>query len=140
MSSKLWSAPVCVSGFQQVSNESREYEDLMSIVTSGYLDASSAACFTYSRLRLINNELLEKEVKDGCCHLGSSAEVCSTQQAARVHAMGSQPVLCSCVWADGPRRSPVTMHKAFKQQLFPVQLVLMKRTASIHRTEGGRTA
>eukprot|EP00066_Takifugu_rubripes_P026953 XP_011616219.1 PREDICTED: protein FAM208A-like isoform X1 [Takifugu rubripes] len=48
-------------GFQQVSNESREYEDLMNIVTSGYLDASSAACFTYSRPRLMNNELLEKE-------------------------------------------------------------------------------
>lgn len=58
-------APVCVSGFQQVSNESREYEDLMNIVTSGYLDASSAACFTYSRPRLMNNELLEKEVQGG---------------------------------------------------------------------------
>lgn len=54
-----------VSGFQQVSNESREYEDLMNIVTSGYLDASSAACFSYSSARLINNELLEKEVTDG---------------------------------------------------------------------------
>lgn len=65
MLSKLWWDPVWVSGFQQVSNESREYENLMNIVTSGYLDASSAACFTYSSPRLINNELLEKEVTDG---------------------------------------------------------------------------
>lgn len=65
MVSQLWGAPVCVSGFQQVSNESREHEDLMSIVTSGYLDASSAGCFAYSRPRLMNNELLEKEVKEG---------------------------------------------------------------------------
>lgn len=63
--SQLRWAPACVSGFQQVSSESREYEDLMNIVTSSYLDAGSAACFTYSRPRLINNELLEKEVRDG---------------------------------------------------------------------------
>lgn len=57
-------AAVCILGFQQVSSESREYDDLMNIMTSSYLDACSAACFTYSKPRLINNELLEKEVKD----------------------------------------------------------------------------
>lgn len=46
-----------------MSSESREYDDLMSVMTSSYLDACSTACFTYSKPRLINNELLEKEVK-----------------------------------------------------------------------------
>ncbi|XP_042365956.1 protein TASOR-like isoform X2 [Plectropomus leopardus] len=46
---------------QYVSTASREYEDMMTILTSSYLDTSSAGCFTYSKPRLIYNEQLEKE-------------------------------------------------------------------------------
>lgn len=47
--------------FQFVSTESREYEDLKTILTSGYIDANSAACFSYSNPRLVQSEPLEKE-------------------------------------------------------------------------------
>ncbi|KAM9365564.1 protein TASOR-like [Pholidichthys leucotaenia] len=47
--------------FQCVSTESREYEDIKSILTSSYLDSSSTSCFTYSKPRLVYSELLEKE-------------------------------------------------------------------------------
>ncbi|XP_033482081.1 protein TASOR isoform X2 [Epinephelus lanceolatus] len=46
---------------QYVSTESREYEDMMTILTSSYMDTSSAGCFTYCKPRLIYSELLEKE-------------------------------------------------------------------------------
>ncbi|XP_034725833.1 protein TASOR isoform X2 [Etheostoma cragini] len=47
--------------FQHVSTESREYEDMMTILSSSYVDAGSAGCFTYSKPRLVHSELLEKE-------------------------------------------------------------------------------
>lgn len=47
-----------------VPTESREYEDMMNILTSSYIDTGSLGCFTYSKPRLINSELLEKEVRD----------------------------------------------------------------------------
>ncbi|KAM9859276.1 protein TASOR [Aulostomus maculatus] len=47
--------------FQYVSTESREFEDMMSILTSSYVDANSAACFAYNKPRLVHSELLEKE-------------------------------------------------------------------------------
>ncbi|XP_073324924.1 protein TASOR [Pagrus major] len=47
--------------FHYVSTESREYEDMMTILTSSYLDTSSAGCFTYCQPRLVQSELLEKE-------------------------------------------------------------------------------
>ncbi|XP_032369625.1 protein TASOR isoform X2 [Etheostoma spectabile] len=47
--------------FQHVSTESREYEDMMTILTSSYIDAGSAGCFTYCKPRLVHSELLEKE-------------------------------------------------------------------------------
>ncbi|XP_031157236.2 protein TASOR isoform X2 [Sander lucioperca] len=47
--------------FQHVSTESREYEDMMTILTSSYIDTSSAGCFTYCKPRLVHSELLEKE-------------------------------------------------------------------------------
>ncbi|KAM4588181.1 protein TASOR isoform 2-T2 [Odontesthes bonariensis] len=47
--------------FQYVSFESREYEDMKTILTSSYIDTSSASCFTYSKPRLVHSELLEKE-------------------------------------------------------------------------------
>ncbi|XP_070696328.1 protein TASOR [Pempheris klunzingeri] len=47
--------------FHCVSTESREYEDMMTILTSSYIDTGSAACFTYCRPRLVYSELLEKE-------------------------------------------------------------------------------
>ncbi|XP_014827939.1 PREDICTED: protein TASOR [Poecilia mexicana] len=47
--------------FQFVSTESREYEDMKTILTSGYIDSNSSGCFTYSNPRLVHSELLEKE-------------------------------------------------------------------------------
>ncbi|TNM86962.1 hypothetical protein fugu_007192 [Takifugu bimaculatus] len=41
--------------------DSREFEDLVKIVSSCYLDSSSRGTFTYCKARLIRNELLEKE-------------------------------------------------------------------------------
>ncbi|XP_033938502.1 protein TASOR isoform X2 [Pseudochaenichthys georgianus] len=47
--------------FQDVSTESREYEDMMTILTSSYIDTGSAGCFTYCKPRLVHSELLERE-------------------------------------------------------------------------------
>ncbi|XP_036007474.1 uncharacterized protein LOC105938223 isoform X1 [Fundulus heteroclitus] len=47
--------------FQSVSSESREYEDMKTILTSGFIDTNSAGCFTYSNPRLVHSELQEKE-------------------------------------------------------------------------------
>lgn len=41
--------------------DSREFEDLVKIISSFYLDSSSRGTFTYCKARLIHNELLEKE-------------------------------------------------------------------------------
>uniref|UniRef100_UPI0037E707BD protein TASOR isoform X2 n=1 Tax=Semicossyphus pulcher TaxID=241346 RepID=UPI0037E707BD len=41
--------------------DSREFEDLVKIVSSFYLDSSSRGTFSYCKARLIHNELLEKE-------------------------------------------------------------------------------
>ncbi|XP_074537482.1 protein TASOR isoform X2 [Halichoeres trimaculatus] len=41
--------------------DSREFEDLVKLVSSFYLDASSRGTFSYCKARLIHNELLEKE-------------------------------------------------------------------------------
>ncbi|XP_037534930.1 protein TASOR [Nematolebias whitei] len=47
--------------FQFVPTESREYEDMKTVLTSSYIDTNSAVCFTYSNPRLVHSELLEKE-------------------------------------------------------------------------------
>ncbi|XP_041637621.1 protein TASOR-like [Cheilinus undulatus] len=47
--------------FHYVSTESREFEDMMTILTSSYIDTTSAGSFTYSKPRLVHSELLEKE-------------------------------------------------------------------------------
>ncbi|XP_044206100.1 uncharacterized protein LOC122981439 [Thunnus albacares] len=47
--------------FQYVSTESREYEDMMTILTSSYVDTNSTGCFTYCKPRLVHSELQEKE-------------------------------------------------------------------------------
>ncbi|XP_035517685.1 protein TASOR [Morone saxatilis] len=47
--------------FQYVSTESREYEDMLTILTSSYIDTFSTGCFTYCKPRLVHSELLEKE-------------------------------------------------------------------------------
>ncbi|XP_068452041.1 protein TASOR isoform X2 [Clinocottus analis] len=47
--------------FQYVSVESREYEDMMTVLNSSFIDTGSAACFTYCTPRLVHSELLEKE-------------------------------------------------------------------------------
>jgi len=51
--------------FQYVSIESREYEDMMSVLNSSYIDTGSAGCFTYCKPRLVHSEPLEKEVRRG---------------------------------------------------------------------------
>ncbi|XP_030231723.1 protein TASOR isoform X1 [Gadus morhua] len=45
--------------FQYVSSESREFEDMLTILTSSYKDSSSSLCFTYSKPRLVHNAVLE---------------------------------------------------------------------------------
>uniref|UniRef100_A0AAV2MLR3 TASOR pseudo-PARP domain-containing protein n=1 Tax=Knipowitschia caucasica TaxID=637954 RepID=A0AAV2MLR3_KNICA len=47
--------------FQPLSCESREYEDILTVLTSGYLDSASAGSFSYSKPRLVHSETLEKE-------------------------------------------------------------------------------
>lgn len=47
--------------FQFLPPDSREFEDLVKIISSFYLDASSRGTFSYCKARLIHNELLEKE-------------------------------------------------------------------------------
>ncbi|KAM4738179.1 LOW QUALITY PROTEIN: protein TASOR-like [Anableps anableps] len=47
--------------YQFLPPESREFEDLVKIISSFYLDASSRGSFSYCKARLIHNELLEKE-------------------------------------------------------------------------------
>ncbi|KAM9757993.1 LOW QUALITY PROTEIN: protein TASOR [Menidia menidia] len=47
--------------FQHVSMESREYEDMKTVLTSSFIDTNSASCFTYSKPRLVHSEPLEKE-------------------------------------------------------------------------------
>ncbi|XP_066527502.1 protein TASOR [Hoplias malabaricus] len=46
---------------QMLSPDSREFEDIVKLLTSCYLDASSRGAFTYTKACLIHNELLEKE-------------------------------------------------------------------------------
>ncbi|XP_034440310.1 uncharacterized protein tasora isoform X2 [Hippoglossus hippoglossus] len=47
--------------FRDVSTESREFEDMVNILTSSYFDTGSAGCFTYCKPRLVYSELPEKE-------------------------------------------------------------------------------
>eukprot|EP00063_Salmo_salar_P046636 XP_014021471.1 PREDICTED: protein FAM208A-like isoform X1 [Salmo salar] len=46
--------------FQYVSSESREFEDILTILSSSYIEASSNGTFTYTKLRIVHSELLEK--------------------------------------------------------------------------------
>ncbi|KAM6979745.1 protein TASOR-like [Aplochiton taeniatus] len=47
--------------FQSVPLESREFENLLTILSSSYRDAASSGSFIYTRPRLVHSELLEKE-------------------------------------------------------------------------------
>ncbi|XP_039235278.1 protein TASOR isoform X4 [Pipra filicauda] len=47
--------------FQPVATGSREFEDILKILHSSYLDASSVSNFCYERASLVHSELLEKE-------------------------------------------------------------------------------
>ncbi|XP_057181536.1 protein TASOR isoform X2 [Triplophysa rosa] len=47
--------------FQYVSTDSREFADILQILTSSYKDSLSIGTFVYSKPRLIHNELLEKD-------------------------------------------------------------------------------
>uniref|UniRef100_A0A8C2FXQ6 Transcription activation suppressor b n=1 Tax=Cyprinus carpio TaxID=7962 RepID=A0A8C2FXQ6_CYPCA len=52
----------CPSGLlQHLSPESREFEELVKLLSTFYLDATSRGTFTYTKASLIHNELLEKE-------------------------------------------------------------------------------
>lgn len=62
-----WLNPLCAGLYQCLPPDSREFEDLVKIVSSCYLDSSSRGSFSYCKARLIHNELLEKEV--GCEHV-----------------------------------------------------------------------
>ncbi|XP_061747600.1 protein TASOR [Nerophis ophidion] len=46
---------------KHISSESREYDGVMNILMSSYIDTASVGCFTYSCLRLVHSEQLEKE-------------------------------------------------------------------------------
>uniref|UniRef100_A0A3B4DXG2 DUF3715 domain-containing protein n=1 Tax=Pygocentrus nattereri TaxID=42514 RepID=A0A3B4DXG2_PYGNA len=57
---------------QMLAPDSREFEELVKVLSSFYLDTSSRGAFTYTKACLIHNELLEKEVSSGfrtliCC-------------------------------------------------------------------------
>ncbi|XP_062396653.1 protein TASOR [Sardina pilchardus] len=47
--------------FQNLSPESREFDELVRLLSSFYLEPNSRGTFTYTKARLIHNELLEKE-------------------------------------------------------------------------------
>lgn len=47
--------------FQYLSSESREFAEILNIITSSYKDPASKANFVYSKPRLVHNEPLEKE-------------------------------------------------------------------------------
>ncbi|KAG7478149.1 hypothetical protein MATL_G00077410 [Megalops atlanticus] len=47
--------------FQYLSQGSREFEDIVKILSSCYRDASSAGTFSYTKGRLVHSELLEKD-------------------------------------------------------------------------------
>ncbi|XP_016404675.1 protein TASOR isoform X2 [Sinocyclocheilus rhinocerous] len=46
---------------QHLSPESREFEEVVKLLSTFYLDATSRGTFTYTKASLIHNELLEKE-------------------------------------------------------------------------------
>ncbi|XP_067272436.1 protein TASOR isoform X2 [Pseudorasbora parva] len=47
--------------FQHVSTDSREFSDILQILTSSYKDSSSTGTFVYSKPRLVHSEPLEKD-------------------------------------------------------------------------------
>ncbi|XP_051550354.1 protein TASOR isoform X2 [Myxocyprinus asiaticus] len=47
--------------FQYVSTESREFTDILLILTSSYKDSSSTGMYEYSKPRLVHNDTLEKD-------------------------------------------------------------------------------
>lgn len=49
---------------QHLSPDSREFEEVVKLLSSFYLDATSRGTFTYTKASLIHNELLEKEVRE----------------------------------------------------------------------------
>lgn len=48
--------------FQPVALGSREFDDIVKILHSSYLEPSSVSNFNYRRASLVHSELLEKEV------------------------------------------------------------------------------
>uniref|UniRef100_A0A2K5XBQ7 Transcription activation suppressor n=1 Tax=Mandrillus leucophaeus TaxID=9568 RepID=A0A2K5XBQ7_MANLE len=61
--------------FQPLTPGSREFEDVVNILHSSYLEPTSVTNFNYRRACLIHNELLEKEVQSICekgLHVGQS--------------------------------------------------------------------
>lgn len=58
----LWFTSLRAGLYRFLPPDTREFEDLVKIVSSCYLDSSSRGTFSYCKARLIHNELLEKEV------------------------------------------------------------------------------
>ncbi|MGH0154767.1 UNVERIFIED_CONTAM: hypothetical protein FKN15_028013 [Acipenser sinensis] len=48
--------------FQFMSLDSREFKEILKIMSSSYLDPSSGSTFSYKKASLIHSELLEKEI------------------------------------------------------------------------------
>ncbi|XP_040850595.1 protein TASOR isoform X8 [Ochotona curzoniae] len=61
--------------FQPLTPGSREFEDVLNILHSSYLEPASVANFTYKRACLIHNELLEKEFTEKRKELKSDGRV-----------------------------------------------------------------
>lgn len=57
-----WLSFLYIALFQPIAMGSREFEDVVKILHSSYLEPSSVANFNYKRASLIHSELLEKEV------------------------------------------------------------------------------
>lgn len=53
-----------VALFQPVFSGTREFDDVVNILQSAYLDCNSKDNFTYKKASLIHGELLEKEVRN----------------------------------------------------------------------------
>ncbi|XP_038553930.1 uncharacterized protein tasora isoform X3 [Micropterus salmoides] len=82
---------------QYVSTESREYEDMMTILTSTYIETGSASCFTYCKPRLVHSELLEKEFVDKRREMKADGRTDKELEESYCFLLAdSEKVLCLC--------------------------------------------
>ncbi|XP_017286994.1 protein TASOR [Kryptolebias marmoratus] len=93
--------------FQFVSTESREYEDMKTILTSSYIDTSSAGCFAYSNPRLVHSELLEKEFVEKRKEMKADGRTDKEMEESYCFLLTTSnqlPVLCEKGLTVGPNR------------------------------------